>query len=177
MNDPHPQKTKSSSSKLLTLLKDGTWFATLAGLLIFVLNVVDERSQLRSDVKHLTDTLTEVRKDLETARTENRQLDDALRQSQINLATKDVRLEEMEKQLASINRDALNSKAEAETYKALTASDKRCAPYRQDISRLESKLAMSALDAFSPKGQQRQEISAAIERSRNSLDACMGIKP
>lgn len=177
MNASGHQKSNSSGFKPLSLLKDGTWFAALAGLLVFALNVVDERSQLRSDVKHLTDTLAEVRKDLGSAQTENKQLNDALRQSQINLAMKDVRLEEIEKRLASVTQDALISKAEAKTYKALTASDKRCASYRKDISRLESKLAMSAMDAFSPKGQQRQETLIALERARNSLDACMGIKP
>ncbi|MCP2073425.1 UNVERIFIED_ORG: chromosome segregation ATPase [Pseudomonas lini] len=176
MNDPHHPEPKAPKFKFLTLLKDGTWFAGFTALLIFAINVVDERSQLRSDVKHLTDTLAEVRKDLESAHLENRQLNDSLRQSQINLATKEVRLEEIDKQLASVNRDALSSKAEAETYKALTASDKRCAPYREDISRLESKLAISALDVFSSRGEQRKETLASLERSKDSLDACMGIR-
>jgi chromosome segregation ATPase len=176
MKDLSHQEPKPPRFKLLSLLKDGTWFASLTVLLIFAINVVDERSQLRSDVKHLTDTLAEVRKDLESAHLENKQLNDSLRQSQIDLATNEVRLEEFDKQLASVNRDALNSKAEAETYKALTASDKRCEPYRQDISRLERKLAISALDVFSARGEQRKEALAALERSKDSLDACMGIK-
>lgn len=177
MTDPHHHEPKPPRFKPLNLLKDGTWFAAFSALLIFAINVVDERSQLRSDVKHLTDTLTEVRKDFDAARLEIRQLNESLRQSQINLATKEVRLEELDKRLASVNRDALNSQAEAESYKVLAASDKRCEPYLADISRLESKLAISALDVFSPKGALRQETLAALERARKSLDACMGIKP
>lgn len=158
------------------VLKDGTWFAAFVTLSIYALTVVEDRGQLRSDVRHLTDSLAEVRKDLDAARLDNKQLNDSLRLSEIDFAKKEVRFKETEKQLASASQDALSSKSEAQTYKALVTADKRCLPYKNDVSHLERSLAISELDVFSPKGNRRQELLNDLERSKNSYDACMGLK-
>ncbi|WDH25097.1 hypothetical protein [Pseudomonas chlororaphis] len=159
-----------------SLLKDGTWFAAIITLSIYVFTVVENRGQLRSDVKHLTDSLAEVRKDLDAARLNNKQLNDSLRQSEIDLAKKEVRFNEVEKQLAAASQDALSSKSEAQTYKTLVTADKRCQPYKQEVEHLERSLAISGIDVVSPKGDRRQEILNNLERSKNSYDACMGLK-
>ncbi|MCQ2999743.1 hypothetical protein NLO98_08235 [Pseudomonas syringae] len=161
-------------------LRDGAVIAALIGAVvscgIYWSAVLDERSQLRSDVRHLTDSVTELRKDLDAQRLENKQLDDHYRQSQMDLATKDYRLAEMEKKLASTGQDAISARTEAEKYKALTASDKRCKPYRDEIAHIESQLSISRLDVFSLKEEDRKEALEALKRSKDTLDECMGFK-
>lgn len=158
------------------LLKDGTWFAAFITLAIYAFTVVEDRGQLRSDVRHLTDSLAQVRKDLAAARLDNKQLADSLRQAEIDLAKKEVRFNEAERQLTSASQAALSSQSEAQTDKALVAADKRCLPYKEDIAHLERSLAISGIDVFSPKGDRRQELLNDLERSKNSYDACMGLK-
>lgn len=170
------QKNTLSRSSRWGLLKDGSWFAALIVLSTYVLNVVEERGQLRSDVSHLTDTLAQTRKELDAARLDNTQLTAELRTAQITIASKEVRLVELDKQLSTATQDAQASKSEAQIYKDLTASDKRCAPYRQDVEHLKTKLNISALDVFSPTDGERKEIQRALERGQDSLDACMGLK-
>ena len=173
MSDHDPEPPQSSR---WSWLKNGTWFAALVTLSIYVFTVVEDRGQLRSDVRHLTDTLAEVRKDLQTARADNKQLNDSLRLREIDLAKKEVRFNETEKQLASANQDVHSSKTEAQTYKALVTADKRCQPYKQETEHLERSLAFSDIDVFSPKGDRRQELLNNLERSKKSYDSCMGLK-
>lgn len=170
----HP--TDSVKPSRWGLLKDGTWFAAFITLAIYAFTVVEDRGQLRSDVRHLTDSLAQVRKDLDAARLDSKQLADALRQTEIDLAKKEVRFNEAEKQLTSASQTALSSQSEVQTYKALVAADKRCLPYKDEIEHVERSLAMSGFDVFSPKGERRQELLNSLERSKNSYDACMGLK-
>ncbi|QQQ52802.1 hypothetical protein JJQ97_11575 [Pseudomonas syringae] len=175
----HPQindDARPSKTSRWGLLKDGTWFAAFITLSIYALTVVEERGQLRSDVRHLSDSLVEVRKDLDAARTDNKQLTDSLRLREIDLAKKEVSFNEADKQLASANQDALNFRKEADAYKALVKADKRCLPYKKEIANLESSLSMSELDAFAPKGSRRQEVLNNLERTRNVYDTCMGVR-
>ncbi|MCI8210750.1 hypothetical protein AUC61_14525 [Pseudomonas sp. S25] len=162
-------------------LRDGAVIAALIGGVvswgIYWSAALDERSQLRSDVRHLTDSINELRKDLDAQRLENKQLNDLYRQSQMDLATKDYRLAETEKKLSSTGNDAIAAKTEAEKYKALTASDKRCKPYRDEIFHLEAQLNMSRADVFSPKGEERKEALEALKRTKDTLDQCMGFRP
>ncbi|WP_116892303.1 hypothetical protein [Pseudomonas syringae] len=173
----HPQPNddvRPSKTSRWGLLKDGTWFAAFITLSIYALTVVEERGQLRSDVRHLNDSLAEVRKDLDAARTDNKQLTDSLRLREIDLAKKEVSFNEAGKQLASANQDALNFRHEADTYKALVASDNRCLPYKKEITALENRLSIS--DVFAPEGSRRQEILNNLERTRNVYDTCMGVR-
>lgn len=173
MSDHDPEPSQSSR---WSWLKNGTWFAALVTLSIYVFTVAEDRGQLRSDVKHLSDSLAEARKDLQAARTDNKQLNDSLRLKEIDLAKKEVRFNEAEKQLASANQDAHSSKSEAQTYKALVTADKRCLPYKLETEHLKRSLDLSEIDVFSPQGDRRQELLNNLERSKNSYDSCMGLK-
>ncbi|WP_338474954.1 hypothetical protein [Pseudomonas khavaziana] len=173
LKNDHPDPVKPSR---WGLLKDGTWFAAFITLAIYAFTVVEDRGQLRSDVRHLNDSLTQARKELDAARLNNKQLADSLRKAEVDLAKKEVRFNETEKQLTSASQAALNSQSEAQAYKALVAADKRCAPYREEITHLENSLAMSGLDVYSPKGARRQELLNNLERSKDAYDACMGLK-
>ncbi|KTB90864.1 hypothetical protein AO073_05855 [Pseudomonas syringae ICMP 11293] len=175
----HPQPNddvRPSKTSRWGLLRDGTWFAAFITLSIYVLTVVEERGQLRSDVRHLNDSLAGVRKELDAARTENKQLADSMRLLETDLAKKEVSLTEAGRQLSSASQDALNFRTEADTYKSLVSADKRCLPYKKDIAHLESSLSMSELDAFAPKGSRRQEVLNNLERTKNAYDTCMGVR-
>lgn len=173
------RKTPSSSKPKFLLFSLLTNAALLAAIMPFVkygLNVVEERGQLRSDVKNLTDALNESRTIANELRATNKELADALRESQTRMAVIEALLEDTRKQTVSAYREAEQSKAEAQTYKELTAADKRCEPYKNAVTHIERKLSASELDAFSLRGERRQEAIRSLENSKNSLDRCMGIR-
>lgn len=176
MHSQENHAVNPTSKSRWALLKDGTWFAAFITLSIYALNVVEDRGQLRSDVRHLTDTLAEVRKELDAARQDSKQLTESLRVREIDLAKREVRFNDTERQLASTSQDAINYRNEAQTYKALVTADKRCLPYKEDIAHRERVLAISEIDVFGVKGERRQETLKDLERSKDAYDSCMGLK-
>lgn len=173
--------TGQNPRTMYSIIRDGAVIAALIGgavtIGIYWSGVLDERSQLRSDVRHLTDSVAELRKDLDTQRLENKQLNDLFRQSQMDLTTRDIRLAETEKRLANTDKDAISAKTEADRYKALAAPDKRCKQYSDEVRHLESQLNMSELDVYAPTGERRVETLEALKRSRDSRDLCLSSKP
>ncbi|ROL86503.1 hypothetical protein [Pseudomonas protegens] len=170
---PSPTKQKFL---LFSLLTNAALVTAFMPFVLYGLNVVEERGQLRSDVKNLTDALNESRTIANELRGTNKGLGDALRESQTRVAVIEALLEDTRKQTASANREAEQSRAEAQTYKELTEADKRCEPYRNAVAHIERQLSTSELDAFSLRGERRQEAIRSLENSKNSLDRCMGFR-
>lgn len=170
---PQPSKPKFL---LVSLLANAALLAAIMPFVIYGLNVVEERGQLRSDVKNLTDALNESRTIANELRTTNKELGDSLRESQTLIAVNEALLEDTRKQTASANHQAEQSKAEAQTYKELTKADKRCEPYKNAVDQIGKQLSVSDYDAFSLRGERRQEAIKRLENSKDSLDRCMGIR-
>jgi chromosome segregation ATPase len=160
----------------VSLLANAALLAAIMPFVIYGLNVVEERGQLRSDVKNLTDALSESRTIANELRATNKGLTDSLRESQTHVAVIEALLDDTRKQTASANHAAEKSKAEAQIYKDLTEADKRCEPYKNAVAHMERQLAISDIDVFSLRGERRQEAIKKLENSKDSLDRCMGVR-
>lgn len=170
---PQPSKPKFL---LVSLLANAALLTAIMPFVIYGLNVVEERGQLRSDVQNLTDALNESRTIANELRATTKELGDALRESQTGVAVIEALLEDTRKQTASAYHQAEQSKAEAQIYKELTEADKRCEPYKTAVAKIEEQLSVSSVDAFSLRGERRQEAIKTLENSKDSLDRCMGIR-
>jgi chromosome segregation ATPase len=166
---PEEKQTKSSVRSWLT---NGALLAVLGAGLHYVINLSEERGQLRSDVANLTDRLYEARKENDSLKSNVKGLNQELRASALALETSKQSLESARNRSSTAEKQIETIEAEAETWKKLVADDKRCAVFERAINDAERDLSVSEAEVSALRGQRREEAVRKLEQNRNSLDRC-----